>query len=249
VNKNGEATPETRFMDRHVSQPRAQARTAGAFTLIELLVVIAIIAILAALLLPALARAKAQAKTVACLNNIRQVGIAWRMWAHDNEGKFPWQIDWIQGGSKDSPEWVDHFRAASNELSTPNILVCPADRDHVPGTVWYMMAGYENVSFFVGLSARETDPESIISGDFNILGGGGGVEPFWNTGVGSSIDATWGGKTLHEGRGNMLQSDGSARTVNSQQLQQQIESMLSQAVPVPPETNVVVRFSMPQGVL
>jgi prepilin-type N-terminal cleavage/methylation domain-containing protein len=234
-----------------MNSPRT--KTQVAFTLIELLVVIAIIAILAAMLLPALSNAKSKAITTQCLNNLKQLPPAYSMYTGDNDGHYPWHVDVDFGGTRATDtgplvEWADHYRVTSNELSTPKILICPADRERVPGDAWFMLAGLENVSYFVGLAALESNPQAILSGDWNVKGGGGGLNPYWVSSGVDSIDAEW-ENSIHMRRGNIALTDGSVQTTSSPVLRESIAGALGDTQIAPGETNIVVRFSKPQGVL
>jgi prepilin-type N-terminal cleavage/methylation domain-containing protein len=151
----------------------------SAFTLIELLVVIAIIAILAAMLLPALAAAKRKAQRINCVNNLHQIGLAFKSWEGDNGDKYPMAVDTSIGGGTEyvvsqnqttaNAKWNPAliFLCMSNELSTPKVLYCTSDTRGQAQTAWGAF-GQSSDSYFVGGDAADAYPQMILTGDRNI---------------------------------------------------------------------------------
>ena len=191
-----------------------------AFTLIELLVVIAIIAILAALLLPALARAKARAQRTACLNDAKQMGLAFTMWGDDHREQYPSVVDPAEGGAKGQTEAWRHFMTLSNELVTPKVLRCPSDtqkqvaQDFSDGPQGFQTLKNSALSYAIGTSAGPDKPGMHLAGDRNFLGQDGqNCGPAAINGFITQLKTTdnprW-DNTIHVNAGNMVLADGSA---------------------------------------
>src|ERR1041385_7789029 len=206
----------------------------SAFTLIELLVVIAIIAILAALVLPALATAKARAQRIACLNNQKQIGLSLILWAGDHGDKFPSTVDASEGGSRTLLETWQHFITMTNELVTPKTLHCPSDpAKQIAGDFCSSATGLRTlkntaISFVVGTGAGPDRLAAHIAGDRNLLGRDGqGCGPSAIFGFITQLRVTdnprW-DSTMHVNAGNMVLADGSAHQFTQLGLAQQMAS-------------------------
>jgi len=181
------------------------------FTLVGLIIIVAVLAILAAMLLPALASAKRKAKRINCVNNLKQDGLAFRLWEGDNGDKYPMAVSTNKNGTMEYAEDGNafrHFQVMSNELSTPKILVCPAD-DRIPAANFAKLKN-QNVSYFVGLDAEETRPQMLLTGDRNVTNGLSPVRSVLE--LRPEIPAGW-TEDLHKEQGNVGLADGSVQQV------------------------------------
>jgi prepilin-type N-terminal cleavage/methylation domain-containing protein/prepilin-type processing-associated H-X9-DG protein len=107
---------------RATTAPSRVGPRARGFTLIELLVVIAIIAILASMLLPALSRAKEKAKSTSCINSLRQLAIAARVYVTDHDERFPHTFQ-VRGDNLFRKAWFNFLQPYTQ---TTNLILCPS---------------------------------------------------------------------------------------------------------------------------
>jgi type II secretory pathway pseudopilin PulG len=187
--------------------------------LIELLVIIAILALLFAILVPAVAAGKSKAQRIKCTNNLKQVGISFRLSTTDHGDKHPSSVSTNKGGGLEYVVTTNFaarhfFLSMSNELATPGVLVCPTDTRRQATD----MAGLKdaNLSYFGGLDSDEAKPSSLLAGDRNFIINGvdteGGIVE-----VHPTDEFGW-TKAMHRYKGNVALGDGSVQSLTSRRL-------------------------------
>jgi prepilin-type processing-associated H-X9-DG protein len=153
-------------MKTHCSNNRATA-----MTLFEVLMVIATVVILAAMILPALiTRPHINRSRINCVNNLKEVGLSFKLWEGDNNDKYPMTVSVTNGGAMElvaTGNVAACFQVMSNELSTPKILLCREDDAHASATNFGAGFNNRNVSYFIGVNANETNAQMFLAGDDN----------------------------------------------------------------------------------
>jgi competence protein ComGC len=201
-------------------QPRLSSQRETAMTLFEVGVVIAIVVILAAVFLPMLGRTDGRTHKIVCVNNLKQINLAYKIWEGDNGDIFPMGISITNGGSMEMVQTgnvVQTFLAMSNELSTPIILFCPEDTGKFR-TKSFTGLSNSNISYFVGVDVtNDMNPQAIIIGDCNFELRGvpvkSGLYSFW-----TNDPVAW-QATRHINSGNLGLADGSVQSATSSGLQ------------------------------
>lgn len=203
-------------IDAPVRETDAQRHISHAFTLIELLVVLALIAILMGMLIPTARGCKAKAPRIKCVNNLKNVGLAFRIYATDHHDRFPWELS----DQKYSSDPTIYLRAVTNELSSPVILRCAEDT-RTAVTNWNQFSR-AHLSYFISPDASESLPQSFLAGDRNITNKNGRLRAGLR-GL-SRLDAAGWDETIHKRQGNTAMGDGSVQQLSGARLTEQLRN-------------------------
>jgi len=197
----------------------------GAFNLLEMLAVILVLTLIGVfIVIPRMRSMNHRSPRINCVNNLKWIGLSFRLWAGDNNDKFPMQVSVTNGGAMElahSGIVFPIFQVMSNELSTPKIIFCPADTKRVAATNFTTDLNHRKVSYFVGLDADETNPQMLLSGDRNLTTNGVVVRSRLLTLTTNSL-AGWTSK-IHQDQGDVCLADGSVQQMTSAGLQKLVE--------------------------
>ncbi len=205
-------------------------KSRSGFTRLELFTVMGGIGLLMAIAVPALAN-KARSQQAGCFNNLRQIGRAFHLWGSDHGNRFPFTLTPADGGTGGSPNaWVQ-FGVLSNELASPQVLVCPSDDKKRPVGEFstnpergLFHANFRNsaVSYFVSHGFWRY-PRAVIGGDRNIATDSTGLScSMFGSGIAAIMPmsltrAAW-TNNLHVGVGHLLHVDGGVELTDNPNL-------------------------------
>jgi prepilin-type processing-associated H-X9-DG protein len=200
-------------------KPRLSKKRNAAMTLFEVGVIIAIVMILVVVFLPRFARSTEHSSRINCVNNLKLIGLAYRIWAGDNNDKYPMQVSTTNGGTMelmaDGKNVWRNFLVMSNELSTPKILFCPADAGRIRATNFSSNLK-DKISYFFGVDANPKDPQMLLSGDDNFAISGIPVKSGLLE-ISSNTPIAW-TSARHKFAGNIGLADGSVQQVSNSEL-------------------------------
>lgn len=201
-------------MKLHVSNQKT-----AALTVEEVLVSIVVLAVLAMLAIAIQPRRHDWRKTVSCVNNLKQVGLAYRIWEGDNNDKYPMLVSMTNGGSMEAVaagNVVRTFQVMSNELSTPKVVVCPQDLGRDYATNFTADFNNSRISYFVNADADAKNPQAMLSGDANFEINGVAVKSGLLK-ISSDAPIIW-SATRHKHSGNIALADGSVQSFSNASL-------------------------------
>lgn len=202
-------------------------------TLLEFVVVTGLLGLIVMMLLPGLSMPKRHGGTrIKCANNLKQIGLAYRVFANDNDDKFPFLVTNSLAYGNVTQTWL-HFQAMSNEMGSAMILICYSDRERLNnimsdfgmGTMAgaYSLSTKSNsaVSYFASLDADQTLPNTLLAGDRHLLTNSFNVDGRLLLASSNLTAASW-TTSQHNGGGNYALSDGSVQQAPSSALATQV---------------------------
>ena len=225
-------------------KPNHARRRTGGFTGWDLLVcVVTATLAIGFLLMTRPTGCGAKASRINCVSNLKQIGLAFRMWSNDHGDKFPMAlpVSGTNGGTMNfnlTGEVWRHFQIISNEINSPKVFVCPDDGQRSRTGDWSVFTNNAHISYFVGLDADETMPQTILTGDRNMISPT--VKPIKGVLNLTANDRVEWTKAMHNQAGNVGLADGSASEATSMQLSKQFQAALVST------TQAVHRIALPE---
>lgn len=195
---------------------RIRCKRLAAFSRLDVAVMAGLIALVAGLAVATPSgRASRRAERIACVNNLKELGLGMRIAAaHEDRMMGQWITNRFDPGADEPARF---FRTFSNLLATPKLLICPSDRARTVAASFTNLTS-SNLSYFANLSADASRPQDLLMGDRNLEAGGVAV-PRGRLVVTNGLGVTW-TRELHVERGNVLMADGSVHQLSAARLNQ-----------------------------